>query len=190
MQINFSPPKPPTTITLLLNPSTQASPQCFVPNDFVSSILSMWIITIGMGGVDTYPYRVRSWRLETYGPSGSIYFIIVSILVQLEKYFFKLVLLNLLIAIKIMSEAFSRLNEKKEQNSLKEKCKIMFEYSWLRFLYELYPDARYILLLAPDEGTLPLPATEKKLSQLRDYIEDKVEESDTMILDVASFEPS
>lgn len=65
----------------------------------------------------------------------------------------------------------------------------MQDHIWLFKPYVLYDQDRYILMLGPDRGKNHESASEKKISDLQEYVEDRVNKSDSdMIKRLATFE--
>jgi len=131
----------------------------------LSAFIHAWFLGLGEFGMDNYSEK-NSWTMY-------IYFVGATIIVQL-------VFMNILIA--IMSEQYARLNETKEQNQLKEISMMMADHVWLLRPDELYIKDRYILVIGPDWGFLPESTTDKKITDLQEYVEDRVKKSDDDIL--------
>lgn len=128
----------------------------------VDALAHSWLTGLGEYGKDNYgaDNAMTMW----------IVFVLATIVVQL-------VFMNLLIA--IMSEQYSRLNDAKEQNKLKEVCKMMYDHIWLLKPHELYREDRYILVLGPDRRWDYESADEKKIGEMQEYFEDRVNKSDS-----------
>lgn len=88
--------------------------------------------------------------------------------------------MNILIA--IMSEQYGRLNNAKEQNTLKEMCKMMQDHIWVFKPFEVYGQNRYILMLGPNRITKNESAVEKKIIELQEYVDERVNKSDSDII--------
>lgn len=59
---------------------------------------------------------------------------------------------------------------------------MMEDHIWLLDIGEIFKNSRYILWLTPDRATSSGSATERKIEELREFVEGKVEASDTKIL--------
>jgi len=59
----------------------------------------------------------------------------------------------------------------KDQNKLKEMCKMIHDHTWLLRTDEIFSKDRYILVLGPNEGKKNETQTEKKIQELRDLVE-------------------
>lgn len=127
----------------------------------VDAVLHAWLTGLGDFNFDNYS--------AANSPMTWGYFFLATVIVQL-------VFMNLLIA--IMSEQYVRLNDSKEQNKLKEICRMIKDHTWLLRPYEIFEHDRYILVLGPNRGRKGETATESKLQDLRDYVENRVDKSD------------
>ena len=88
--------------------------------------------------------------------------------------------MNLLIA--MMGDAYASITAIEEQSIMKELCSMMQDNIWLLDVGEIYKHSRYILWLTPDRATSSGTVIERQISQLQDFVEDKVEHSDTKVL--------
>ena len=101
-----------------------------------------------------------------------IFFLMATVLVQL-------VFMNMLIA--IMGESFGRITAITEQAVMKELCVMMNDNIWLLKFGELFSHSRYILWLSPGANKTPGTVVERQLQQLRSYVEERAEKTDTNI---------
>jgi len=120
-----------------------------IGNPALDTLIHSWLTGLGEYGKDDYA--------EKNATSMWIYFVLATVMIQL-------VFMNLLIA--IMSEQYTRLNEAKEQNKLKETCKMMSEHTWLLKPNLIYQSDRYIIFIGPNRGQTTVSATEKKIFDL------------------------
>ena len=102
-----------------------------------------------------------------------IFFLLATLIVQL-------IFMNMLIA--IMGESFGRITCIANQSVLKELCVMMNDHIWLLKISELFSGSRYILWLTPGANKVPGTVIERQIQQLRNYVEERAEESDSTIL--------
>ena len=92
----------------------------------------------------------------------------------------QLVFMNMLIA--LMGESFGRISGLLEQATMKELCVMINDNNHLINIGERFSTSRYILWLTPGMNKAPGSAVERSIGQLRDYVEDRQETSDNMML--------
>ena len=65
---------------------------------------------------------------------------------------------------------------------MKELCSMMEDNIWMLDIGDLFKHSRYILWLTPDSATQSGSMVERQITQLQEFVEDKVEQSDTKIM--------
>ena len=132
---------------------------------FFDAFIHAYLTGLGDFNKDNYSERnaVVTW----------VMFLIATVLVQL-------VFMNLLIA--IMGESFSKIMAMMEQSTQKELCSMMEDHIWLQRIDELFASSRYILWLTPQTDKSSGTAVERQIAQLKDYVEDRADQSDQKII--------
>jgi hypothetical protein len=102
-----------------------------------------------------------------------VFFLMATVLVQL-------VFMNMLIA--IMGESFGRITAITEQAVMKEICVMMNDNSYLLDFGLLFKGSRYILWLTPGVNKQQGTVVERQIQQLRSYVEERAEKTDTAIV--------
>jgi hypothetical protein len=101
------------------------------------------------------------------------FFLLATLIIQL-------IFMNMLIA--IMGESFGRIICIADQSVLKEVCCMMDDHIWLLKISELFSGSRYILWLTPGTNKVPGTVVERQIQQLRNYVEDRLEATDSTIV--------
>ena len=111
------------------------------------------IYRISLGDFDTDRYTAHPAAKCIW-----IYFFLATLLTQV-------MFLNMLIA--IMGDTFSRVNNQKDVNALKERTKMYADFLWAIRLTEELKDQRYLYVVRPliveSEDTDQIEQTEKKI---------------------------
>ena len=84
--------------------------------------------------------------------------------------------------IAIMGESFGRITSIADQCVLKEICIMINDHIWLLKISELFSKSRYILWLSPGANKVPGTVVERQIHQLRNYVEERAEETDSNIV--------
>ena len=81
--------------------------------------------------------------------------------------------MNLLIA--MMGDAYAEIMAIQEQSIMKELCSMMEDHIWMLDIGDIFEHSRYILWLTPDSATQSGSMVERQISNLQDFVEEKVE---------------
>jgi len=159
-----------------------------------SNVLMILDLNREMGGTDTivenftgygvlngllhaYMTGLGEFQYENYSTMDKgtiwVFFLIATLMIQL-------VFMNMLIA--IMTDSFSRITAIQQQSTLKELCTLMHNYCWLLSISEVFKGSRYIVWLSSDNSVAAGTVMERQIVQLRDTVEERVDQSDQMIL--------
>jgi len=137
---------------------------------------------LGINGVDSlinaYLLGLGDFDYSNYGSGKNKYFIWIFFLAA--TFIVQLVFMNMLIA--IMGDSFGRINGLLDQATLKELCVMMQDNDFLIDIKKDFETSRYILWLTPGVTKSAGSVIERQVSQLRDYVEDRQEQSDNMML--------
>ena len=110
---------------------------------------------------------------EHNGLTVWMFFLMATFIVQL-------VFMNLLIA--MMGDAYAEIMAIQEQSIMKELCEMMEDHIWMLDIGSIFERSRYILWLTPDSATQSGSMIERQISSLQEFVEEKVDQSDTKIL--------
>jgi hypothetical protein len=130
----------------------------------VDAVIHSWLLVLGeYSGTETYS--------ETNAASLWIVFFLATCLIQL-------VFMTLLIA--IMSESFARLTSLTGPSTLQSLCAIMEDNIFI-VKTDQFESHRYILWIGSEVSNKKQTAVERKVTELREYVENRMEQSDTIL---------